>query len=109
MTRCDKCGLPVTRENNALLLSIVVKRMVKHGVDYVPGECNALDLMAIVVLRGRHLLPVTEGDEVVCTGSPSRAQYLPGQPEDTRGFPLDENLRPVYDAAYNRLTSGRPI
>lgn len=60
-TVCDKCGKPVPDNNNAVILDIYL------------GNFFA------IFARARHLLPTED-----CVGSPSRAQYLEGQPKDTR-------------------------
>ena len=49
----------------------------------------------LVLARPRHFLP-TEN----CQGSPSRAQYIEGQPKDQRGYQYDEKLESSYRAAY---------
>jgi hypothetical protein len=61
LTVCDKCGEEVPEHNDVISLEI------RLG--------NTWAIMA----RSRHLLP-TEN----CVGSPSRAQYIEGQPKDTR-------------------------
>jgi hypothetical protein len=58
---CDKCGEAVPDNNNASVLEIYL------------GNFSA------ILAWPRHLLP-TEN----CEGSPSRAQYLEGQPKDPR-------------------------
>lgn len=80
LTRCDKCGERVEPGNDAVLLAIAT------------GE---LDGLSAVFAQSRHLLP--EGN---CEGSPSRAQYLEGQPRDTRAeYPYDKRLeKPVREA-----------
>lgn len=84
---CDKCGRPVPAAND------MVRVMAE-----LPG-CEALP----AVWYSRHFLPVEEDGEVVCEGSPSRAQYLEGQPRDTRGFPYIEALEGHYREAWARL------
>ncbi len=66
---CDKCGRHVPPENNAVEFELILDQ----------GRTTYL-----AVADSRHLLPVVEGGKVVCEGSPSRAQYLHGQPPDTR-------------------------
>lgn len=79
---CSKCGKPVSRDNDAVEL------------DYRRGVLSAA---AYLTVPSRHLLPT--GD---CEGSPSRAQYLKGQPRDTRGFgyhpELEGPIRQVFAA-----------
>lgn len=80
---CDKCGELVPPENNALSLDMIL---------------NAKSL-GLVFMGARHLLP-TEN----CPGSPSRAQYLEGQPRDTRPeYPYIEGAEPIVRAAYREL------
>lgn len=75
---CDKCGRPVSPDNDAARL----ERLRGKGLFALP----------------RHLFP-TE----YCEGSPSRIQYLGGLP-DTRGkYEIDPELFPVYQAAYAKL------
>jgi hypothetical protein len=64
---CDKCGRLVPPHNNAVNFEQILA-----------GSGDTL------IADSRHLLPVTENGKVVCEGSPSRAQYFPGQPRDPR-------------------------
>jgi len=57
--KCDRCGKEVDSRNDASLL---------------------LSYITDLRYESRHLLPVV----AQCLGSPSLAQYLPGQPRDTR-------------------------
>lgn len=76
-TDCDKCGLPVADKDNAVLIDKALT-----------------DDWTLIFSQPRHLLP-TEN----CPGSPSRAQYIEGQPRDTRGYTYDERLeQPIRDA-----------
>ena len=77
---CDKCGEPVPHANDAVALDIFL------GAG--PG---------LITAQPRHLLPTDK-----CPGSPSRAQYLPGQPKDVR-YPYDDAAEPLVRAAYERL------
>lgn len=86
---CDKCGRNVPRNNDASVLASIVS-----------GN-PAMLLFA----HARHLLPVHEDGEEVCEGSPSRAQYLEGQPRDTRGYTYHEEYEPLIRAAYEMLQS----
>jgi len=80
---CDKCGKPVEKKNDAVYL-----------------DAYAYDTPVMLIFcKARHLLPT--GD---CEGSPSRAQYLQGQPRDARSeYPYDEDLESKYRAAYERM------
>lgn len=83
---CDKCGREVESKNDATRL------------DFFLG--NILAFLAIP----RHLLPVVEDGELVCEGSPSRAQYLEGQARDKRAsYPYREEYEGVIRKAYTKL------
>ncbi len=73
MEICDKCETRVPPHNDALRLDGFRK---KAGLDAI--------LNMVSGQKTRHLLPVIRKGKVICEGSPSRAQYLPGQPRDTR-------------------------
>jgi hypothetical protein len=75
---CDKCGEPVDEANNAVALD-----------EKISGGS-----MALIFARPRHLLPTEH-----CAGSPSRAQYLPGQPEDPR-YPYQDEYEVIVRTAY---------
>lgn len=75
---CDKCNQPVNPGNDATILDT-----------YTFGGLTSF------YYRARHLLP-TE----VCQGSPSRAQYLEGQPRDQRGYKYNPKVEPLYRAVY---------
>lgn len=84
---CDKCHQPVNQDNDAALLDAI-----------------ALDNPLYALATPRHLLPVMDEDGVVlCEGSPSRAQYLPNQPRDTRGYEWDEDLATKITDAYAKM------
>jgi len=87
MTKCDKCNRPVPKANDATVL------------DAIAFEEPAVAF----VYYARHLLPVIENGQIVCEGSPSRAQYLPGQPRDTRGYPYLNEMEARYRAAYQEM------
>lgn len=80
---CDKCGKPVPRSNDATWV-----------------ESLALGDSLVVYESGqRHFLPTPD-----CEGSPSRAQYLEGQPRDPRpGAEYDPSLERLFRGAYDRL------
>ncbi len=64
---CDRCGQPVQPNNDAWLLYELMG-YTRNQMVFDEGE-------------SRHILP--EGE---CIGSPSTAQYIEGQPRDTRGI-----------------------
>lgn len=84
---CDKCGLPVPIQNN---MTLVEAATGLPGCEWAPTLWYA-----------RHFLPVLDDDgEVICPGSPSRAQYVEGQPRDTRGYEYDVRLEAIYRRAF---------
>lgn len=83
---CDKCGRVVERNNDAVIID---------------GEVNGFTLAHL--MSSRHFLPVIEDGKVVCPGSPSRAQYIEGQPRDSRDYSYDPRAEPLYRAAYAKL------
>lgn len=84
---CDKCG-----------------RTVPPGNDVVHLLAAGGDPVVLLTNRSRHLLPVTQGTEVVCEGSPSLAQYLEGQPHDSRPqYAYKPEREPVVRKAYDFL------
>ena len=89
---CDKCGRPVHPSNSAILVDRVF-----HGL-----------AMTEVYSYSRHFLPVYDGKEMVCEGSPSRAQYIEGQPADTRGYRYIEDYEPRFRAAYAAVLVEHP-
>jgi hypothetical protein len=88
---CDKCLRPVDPTNDAMRLHAQI-------LDDAGRPGDALWLQ--ITTKPRHLLPI-EG----CEGSPSRAQYLEGQPRDTRDYPYEEWFEPLVRAAYEKLTT----
>jgi len=71
MCKCDKCGQEVSAENDATIVE-----------SFAFGEP-----MLILMSASRHFLPVYDNDgDLVCEGSPSRAQYIEGQARDNRGY-----------------------
>lgn len=78
MGNCDKCRRPVPMNNDAVNLDSIVS-----------GEP-----MIMLFAGSRHLLPIIEDGQVVCEGSPSRAQYIEGQARDKRP---EYPYRPEYE------------
>lgn len=83
MANCDKCGKPVPHNNDATIVSAVL-----YG--------GVLGAMQIFGTRARRFLPTED-----CEGSPSRAQYIEGQPRDTRGYDYEpeweERVREAFE------------
>jgi hypothetical protein len=76
---CDKCGTHVPPENDATII-----------------EANKTGNSVIILMaKPRHFLPVPG----ICPGSPSRAQYIKGQPRDPR-YPYDESEEKAWRQAY---------
>lgn len=84
---CDKCGRIVPPENDMTMVLGLIP-----GGEIIPA-----------IWRSRHLLPVVKDGVEVCPGSPSRAQYLEGQPRDTRGYPYVQELEAPYRTAWAEL------
>lgn len=82
---CDKCSKPCRPHNNILYLL------------WAAGEFR--HSLGVLFCANRHLLP--DGD---CAGSPSRAQYLAGQPRDAR-YPYVAEIETRYRAAYQHILS----
>lgn len=89
---CDRCGRPVPRTNDAMLLESVATG----------------DLAPIMRPTSRHLIPVgADNLTLICPGSPSRAQYLPGFPRDPRGLaPYDQRKEAAYRMAFFKIRFG---
>ena len=87
---CDKCNTPVPLTND---MTIVEAATGLPGAEWAP-----------TLWYCRHFLPVIDDDgNVLCEGSPSRAQYIEGQPRDARGYPYFETMELVYRAAWARV------
>jgi hypothetical protein len=86
---CDKCGRNVPPHND---MPRVLAATRVPGAEWFPA-----------LWYSRHFLPVIEDGVVVCEGSPSRAQYIEGQPRDVRGYPYDASLESVIRAAWAAL------
>lgn len=81
---CDKCGEEVAADNNAVNLEAI--------------RTNGNDLF-LIFAQPRHLIATDN-----CPGSPSRAQYLEGQPKDERTqWAYDEKYEESYREAYKIL------
>ena len=86
MSNCDKCGRDVHPTNDVICFELL------KGNSRVLGATS------------RHLLPHKEEGVVVCPGSPSRAQYLEGQPRDPRPeYPYVLEAEEEERAAYAQL------
>ncbi len=81
MATCDKCGKPVPQNNDASFIEAILRNQP----------------FFILFANGRHFLPTED-----CEGSPSRAQYIEGQPRDTRGYEYDPAMEQKWRDAYAR-------
>lgn len=84
MRDCDKCGRFVPSNNDAVELGLIM----------YPGS------MFIIFAHSRHLLSTLH-----CEGSPSRAQYIEGQPRDDRGYGYNLELETKIREAYAQMQS----
>ncbi|MBI4598645.1 hypothetical protein HY734_00435 [Candidatus Uhrbacteria bacterium] len=78
-----------------------------YGPDFVeeelPPEARSL-MQALLMNRATHVLPIVEDGKQVCPGSPSRAQYIEGQPRDPRPeFAYDAETERMRRAGWERL------
>ncbi len=76
---CDKCGKPVPPENDMIIIAKLAE-----------------DPRAPLAARTRHFLSI-DG----CPGSPSRAQYIEGQPGDPLR-PYDPTQEEKWREAYRK-------
>ena len=83
---CDKCGKSIEPGQCALALTML------EAYGKLP---TAFEYLAYST---RHILPTEE-----CEGSPSRAQYLEGQPRDTREYPYVPEREASFRKAYAKL------
>ena len=81
---CNKCGTPVPPSDDVTILDAAL---------------TGNPLIALFAIS-RHILPVVIDGTLICEGSPSRAQYLEGQPRDTRGYDYIEANEAPTRAAY---------
>lgn len=93
---CDKCGLPVPAWNDAVEVEIRLPA----------GNKTTLFLFA----QSRHFLPVRDSDgKQLCEGSPSRAQYIAGQPKDSRGqYPYKQECEKPWREAFEEIQKEVP-
>jgi hypothetical protein len=90
--KCDKCNHEVPSNNDATILDF-----------YISGS-----EFSILGYQSRHLLPVIDSQgEVICEGSPSRAQYLKGQPRDKRGYKYDSKMESTIRIAYQKMIENK--
>ena len=114
--KCDKCGAWVPESNDlAVILGVEtgINIFERRGAGEVWDDGNRIDLNEIIrrsvaaslfdARSSRHFLPVFDNDgEKVCAGSPSRAQFIEGQPRDSRGFGYPRELEGKFRKAYQK-------
>jgi len=79
--KCDKCGCDVPKSNDAVWIQ-----------SYATEQP-----ISLLVFGSRCFLPTD-----TCPGSPSRAQYIAGQPRDSR-YPYDKSMEKKWRMAYKRI------
>jgi hypothetical protein len=82
---CDKCGSCVPEHNDAGVIDAMYRG--------IPAYMNV----------SRHFLPVVKNGVLICEGSPSRAQYIEGQPRDTRGCGYKQDKEQPWRDAYQKV------
>jgi hypothetical protein len=86
-TPCDKCGGEVSVGDDVTALLVLETSNRLYGLAF-----------------SRHILPVQKDSVTVCEGSPSRAQYLEGQPRDPRSaYAYRDELEVLARELYSRL------
>jgi hypothetical protein len=87
-----KCNQEIDLKNDATILDF-----------YVTG--NGFSILAC---QSRHLLPVIDNQgNITCEGSPSRLQYLEGQPKDIRGYKYDSTMESKIRIAYQKMLDNK--
>lgn len=93
--KCDKCGREVQPWGDATLL---YERALNKRIPGTPR---------------RHLFPVGDGmGNEICEGSPSTAQYIAGQPRDTRPeYAYVPEIEPKIREAFAQICAehGQPL
>lgn len=84
---CDKCGQEVHPSNDAT---------------FIEAEMTGNPFVCFFN-QSRHFLP--EGN---CEGSPSRAQYIEGQPKDNRGYTYMPEYEQPWRDAYIKVQEKYP-
>ncbi len=93
--KCDKCGLDVPPDNDVAKLEKITGSLSEGILNWGGHDDDH-----------RHLLPVVIDGKTVCEGSPSRAQYLDGQPLDTRGYGYYTHLETLIRGAFAKMQGG---
>src|SRR3989344_4328078 len=85
---CDRCGLEVLPENDAVWLELTAVFSEKS-------------IVVLFSTHPRHLFPVIHGTQVVCKGSSEMAQYL-GGPRDY-SHPYDPKQETILREAFKKM------
>ena len=99
MDTCDKCGQEIIPAYNNLCVVAAIAEAIEDDL-----RSDKFILMHVNATRfnkpARHFLLVRNGDTLFCEGSPSRGQFIEGQPRDMRGYEYTEGLEKLYRAAW---------
>ncbi len=92
--KCDKCHTEVPANNDATIV-----------------EAYAFNSPLTVLFNySRHFLPVYDDrGNMICEGSPSRAQYIDGQPKDTRGYEYNPEYEEAWRRGYEECNKYSPV
>lgn len=127
LPRCFKCNEEVPPENNTRKLDCIlfllflerigcavadIEGALRSDTAFLDYEWYWARYSALRLTTGVcHILPVKEGERVICVGSPSRAQYLEGQPCDPRfeyNFFKEGHFRKAYKCLIESVARLRP-
>lgn len=107
MSRCDKCRQEINPEYNDLSLVMGIAEALNEGFELDSDYAHTAVINYRLTKPSRHFLPVYDGDgKMICEGSPSNAQYIEGQPCDTRGYTYVEASESIIRAAYAKAQEG---
>ncbi|MHC4302813.1 MAG: hypothetical protein ACYS7Y_36615 [Planctomycetota bacterium] len=109
MAACHKCGYEVKQTDDKALLMAEFYRL-KARVETDPETKEMLAQAALGCALGGMPCHIIANPQSGCEGSPSLAQYLPGQPMDGRCaadgsllYPMDPNHTATMREAWNNL------
>lgn len=101
--KCSKCGRPVPKHNSVAWFEWCLNSVGEESMRPEPSESQ--------LSQDWHLFPVpADADGGSCEGSPSRLQYFPGQPKDTRKrFRYRAVLEPMHRMALKLYRGHFPL
>ena len=102
MYRCDKCGQEIQPEYNNLCVVVAITDAINNDLQ---SDRYTREYVGARLFNNpsRHFIPVHDDKgNLLCEGSPSRAQFIDGQPRDTRGYEYTEELERVFRAAHTK-------